>query len=344
MGYNQVNFKIRFRFIKGITNNPPQKGVLKIYITMGSNMDNTNNMGDIYNIKTINELNRILGQEKEKHPLISIVDFSRVKNYDNLLRKISPGFYSIMLKNFCPNPVKYGRNYYDFQEGTLMFIAPGQIIEIEKGEKEQESMGWGLFFHPDLIRGTSLFNKMKDYSFFSYDLHEALHLSDDEKLILGDIIEKIKVELGQNIDKHSKTLIVTNIELLLNYCSRFYDRQFITRTEPNKDILVRFEEVISSYFGKEDLMEEGIPTVKYCAERLHLSPNYLSDLLKKETGKNAREHIQYYLIEMAKNRLLDTSLTVSEIAYELGFGYPQHFSKLFKNKTGMSPAAYRNFN
>jgi len=306
--------------------------------------NNNNNKDDIYRIETINELNKILEQEKEKHPLVSIVDFSRVKNYDNLLRKITSGFYSIMLKNSCPNPVKYGRNYYDFQEGTLMFIAPGQIIEIERGEKEQESLGWGLFFHPDLIRGTSLFDKMKDFSFFSYDLHEALHLSDDEKLVLGDIIEKIKIELARNIDKHSKTLIVSNIELLLNYCTRFYDRQFITRAEPNKDILVRFEEVVSAYFNQDDLMERGIPTVKQCAEKLSLSPNYLSDLLKKETGKNAREHIQYYLIEAAKNKLLATSLTVGEIGYELGFGYPQHFSKLFKSKTGMSPAEFRNMN
>lgn len=205
-------------------------------------------------------------------------------------------------------------------------------------------MGWGLFFHPDLIRGTSLGNKMKEYTFFSYEVNEALHLSDKEKQTLLDCVNKLENELTENIDKHSQTLITSNIELLLNYCSRYYDRQFITRKKANTDLLVRFENSLSSYFNSHELQKKGLPSVKYFAEQLFLSPNYLSDLLKKETGKNAQDHIHYYLIEEAKNNLLNTNDSVNEIAYKLGFEYPQYFSKLFKSKTGMTAVEYRNMN
>lgn len=301
-------------------------------------------MSNIYRIETVAELNELLSQDKAKHPLISIVDFAKVKSYKKDLNKISTSFYSIMLKNNCTGNIKYGRQYYDFQDGTLIFLGPEQVITIEESENNDDVNGWGLFFHPDLVRGTTLGQKMKDYTFFSYDANEALHLSDSEKHMLADIISKIEVELNQNIDKHSQTLIATNIELLLNYCSRYYDRQFITRSNSNIDVLAKFDGVLSHYFSSELVKDKGLPTVKYCAEKLQLSPNYLSDLLKKETGKNAQEHIHYHLVEEAKNKLLNSSNTVSEIAYDLGFEYPQYFSRMFKKKTGFSPANYRNLN
>ena len=302
-------------------------------------------MDNIINIDNITQLCEALQQNKPKHPLVTVVDFSKVdfENHGNV--KVSTGFYTIMLKNQCPGALRYGRNYYDFQDGTLVFIAPNQVITMEDPEEtEEEIKGWGLYFHPELIRGSSLNSKMKDYSFFSYDLHEALHLSEDEKEKLGSIVKDIENELENNIDKHSKTLIVSSIELLLNYCNRFYDRQFITRTENNKDLIGRFDELLNQYIHSDKLSTLGLPTVKYCAEQMHLSANYLSDLLKKETGKNTTEHIQYQVVELAKDKLLGSTAPVSEIAYDLGFEYPQYFSKLFKKNTGMSPAEYRNMN
>ena len=303
-------------------------------------------MKDIYHIETISELNKLLNQEKPKHPLVSIIDFSKVKSFGETDIKVTTGFYCIMLKNQQCNKVKYGREYFDFQEGTLTFFPPNRAATIENDNNQQptDSAGLGLFFHPDLIRRTSLANKMKDYTFFSYGLKEALHLSDKEKQKLNDCIAKIDNEISQNIDNHSQTLIVSNIELLLNYCSRYYDRQFITRKNSNKDILVRFENVLKEYFSSDNLKDKGLPSVKYLAEKLFLSQNYLSDLLKKETGKNAQDHIHYYLIEEAKNLLLSSNMSVGELAFSLGFEYPQYFSKLFKIKTGMTPVEYRNLN
>ena len=249
-----------------------------------------------------------------------------------------------MLKNLCPGAVRYGRNYFDFQEGSLFFMAPKQVIEMEDPDQSRDVYGWGLVFHPELIRGTSLSGKMKDYTFFSYALHEALHLSDPEKEKLTAIVDDIQAELEVSIDKHSKTVIVSQVELLLNYCNRYYDRQFITRTETNKDIIADFEGHLQGYFESEILRELGFPSVKYFAEQLHLSPNYLGDLLKKETGKNGTEHIQLHVISLAKDKLIGSGAPVSEIAYDLGFEYPQYFSKLFKKNTGMTPAGYRNMN
>ncbi len=302
-------------------------------------------MEEVYHIKNISQMNDLLGQDKAKHPLISIVDFSKIPHEASEYTKISTDLYSIMLKSHCPGALRYGRQYYDFQEGTLIFIGPGQVLSVEKDEEVNKDVeGWGIFFHPDLIRGTSLSTKMKEYSFFSYDVHEALHLSEVEKKSLTDVVKQIEHELSLNIDKHSQTLIVSNLELLLNYCTRYYDRQFITRTNSNKDILSKFEKVLSDYIGSDLIREKGLPSVKYCAEKLNFSANYLSDLLKKETGKNAQEHIHYQIIEEAKNRLLISTASVSEIAYDLGFEYPQYFSKMFKKKTGMTPAKYRVMN
>jgi AraC-like DNA-binding protein len=302
-------------------------------------------MSEIIRIETVTQFNKLLNQEKIKHPLITIVNFSKIEDYTKTYAKFTAGFYSVMLKNHCQGVLKYGHKYYDFDEGTLVFVAPEQVIKIEPDPEQTEPIvGWGLFFHPDLLRGTSLAKKMKEYTFFSYEISEALHLSDSEKQTLTDCIKKIDKELNQNIDRHSQTLIVSNIELLLNYCVRFYDRQFITRKNNNRGILSRFEEIISTYFDSDDIKTNGLPSVKYCADKLNLSPNYLSDLLKKETGKNTQDHIHYYLVEEAKNMLVSSNESVSEIAYHLGFEYPQYFSKMFKKKTGMTPAEYRNHN
>jgi AraC-like DNA-binding protein len=254
------------------------------------------------------------------------------------------GFYCVFLKDAKCGDLKYGCNYYDYQEGTLVFIAPGQVVGI--GSKPGTAMpkGWGLLFHPDLIRGTSLGQNIRDYTFFSYESKEALHLSERERQIILDCLHKIDHELHQSIDKHSKKLIANNIELLLNYCMRFYDRQFITRREVNRDILVKFEKLLDHYFHSEIPQTAGLPTVKYCADQLHLSPNYFGDLIKKETGKSAQEHIQLKIMDMAKEKIFDKSKTLSEIAYELGFKHPQHFSRMFKNDTGYTPNAYRSLN
>ena len=251
-------------------------------------------------------------------------------------------FYSIYLKGNACKGLKYGRQRYDFEEGTIVCIASNQVYEVEPNEDVEElNTGWGLFFHPDLIHGSSLGNQINQYSFFSYESNEALHLSDREKRIINEIVEKIDYELDQNIDKHTNQLIISNLELLLNYLLRFYDRQFITRTKSNQDILVRLEKYLDSYFGSDKIELNGIPSVRLCAENLNLSPNYLSDLLKKETGKNTLEHIHLKLIQKAKNLLLSTNQSVGEIAYSFGFSSPQYFSRVFKKHTSLSPTEYR---
>jgi len=295
----------------------------------------------IIHLSDISEINRFV-KSSTRHPLVSIVDFSKADEYIEEGTRISADFYSIMFKNYCTNQLKYGRQSLDFQDGNLICIAPRQILTMDTEiEMKEDRTGWGLFFHPDLLRGTSLANKMSEYSFFSYDVTEALHLSDKEKSILLDCINKIEYELDQNIDTHSQKLIVSNIELLLNYCSRFYGRQFITRKNSNSNIIAQVENVLKEYFNSARVREQSLPTVKYLSERVNLSAGYLSDLLKKETGMTAQDHIHYYLIEEAKNILLNSDQSVSEIAYSLGFEYPQYFSKLFKQKTGKTPGEYR---
>lgn len=301
-------------------------------------------MKPIIQIKSISEINRFV-QGVTKHPLVAVIDFSKVDEYIEEDIRISCDFYSVMFKNYCANKMRYGRQSYDFQEGSLVCIAPKQVMTMDSEiEKRDDMIGWGLFFHPDLVRGTSLGPKMKDYTFFSYETSESLHLSEKEKQTLYDCILKIQSELDENIDGHSQNLIVSNIELLLNYCSRYYGRQFITRKNTNRDIVVQVEKAIQQYFELDILKEKGLPTVSYLAEKVNLSPNYLSDLLKKETGMNAQDHIHYHLIEEAKRILLTTNQSVSEIAYSLGFEYPQYFSKLFKRKTGNTPQEFRNLN
>lgn len=301
-------------------------------------------MKDIINVKSISDINNFV-QHKTKHPLVTVIDFSKMDEMMEEGVRISCDFYSVMFKNYCVNNMRYGRQSYDFQEGSLVCIAPKQVVTMDSEiEKREDMMGWGLFFHPDLFRGTSLAAKMKEYTFFSYETAEALHLSDKEKETLFDCVRKIDTELQENIDSHSQTLIVSNIELLLNYCQRYYGRQFITRKSSNRNVVAQIEQVLQEYFNSDELKQNGLPSVSYLAGIVNLSPNYLSDLLKKETGMNAKDHIHHYLIEAAKNILLGSNKSISEIAYELGFEYPQYFSKLFKQKTGNTPQAFRAFN
>jgi AraC-like DNA-binding protein len=302
-------------------------------------------MKPVIQLHSISDISKLIPLWKAVHPLAAVIDFSKVDEHLEEGTRISGDFYSIMFKNYCANKLRYGREVYDFQDGSLICIAPKQVLTLDSEiEKREDMMGWGLFFHPDLIRGTSLGKTIKEYSFFSYETNEALHLSDKEKQTLNDIIQRIQSELAENIDKHSQALIVSNIELLLNYCKRYYDRQFITRKTANSNLLNRVEEVLTDYFKSNDLSEKGLPTVKYLAEKVHLSPNYLSDLLKRETGMNAQDRIHYYLIEEAKTLLLNSDKTVGELAFSLGFEYPQYFSRLFKSKTGMTPLEYRSTN
>jgi AraC-like DNA-binding protein len=301
-------------------------------------------MKPIQHLRSITDISAFI-EDKIRHPLVAVVDFSKVDEHLEEDIRISCDFYMIMFKNYCANHVRYGRQTFDFQDGSLMCMGPKQILTMDKEiDRKEDMMGWGLFFHPDLIRGTSLGSKIKEYSFFSYETDEALHLSDKEKQILHDIVQKIDSELQENIDRHSQTLIASNIELLLNYCSRYYDRQFITRKSPNQDIITKIEDTLTSYFRSDNLAVRGLPTVKYLADQVHLSANYLSDLLKREVGMNAQDRIHYYLIEEAKNLLLSSGKTVGELSFELGFEYPQYFSRLFKLKTGMTPMEYRSLN
>jgi AraC-like DNA-binding protein len=240
--------------------------------------------------------------------------------------------------------LKYGKNYYDYQEGTLVFVSPGQVMEIENTGELYQPKGHALVFHPDLIRGTALAKSIHEYSFWGYNSSEALHISERERQIVIDSFSKINFELQQGIDKHSKKLITSNIELFLNYCERFYDRQFITRDHANKGILEKFENLLNGYFTSDKPQNIGLPSVAYCADELNLSANYFGDLIKKETGKTAKEYIQDRIIDAAKNKIFEEDKTVNEIADELGFKYPQHFTRLFKQKVGVSPVEYRNLN
>lgn len=301
-------------------------------------------MNQIREIKSISQMHQILGLEKPMHPAISLVNMKDVKLSKELFnQKYIWDFYMISLK-FDNCELQYGRQYYDFEEGTLVFSSPGQVFKAKKQPETLNENGWALYFHSDLIRKSDLGKNIKSYGFFSYKANEALHLSGKEKEKILRCTEAIEDECQQNIDKHSQTVIVSNLDLLLNYCNRFYDRQFYTRSTHQQDIVEKIEALLLNYFSLDKTVHQGIPTVKFCAEQENLSPNYLSDLLKKETGKNTQEHIHFHLIEKAKNLLLSSNLSVSGIAYDLGFEYPQSFGTLFKKKVGMSPNKYRQLN
>ena len=295
-------------------------------------------MNKIEHFEHVFEYNDLLGVET-LHPLVSVVDFSKARMIRHMRHTF--GFYALFLKDVKCGNLIYGRQYYDYQEGTIVAIAPGQVAGVEDNGEPFQPKGWALVFHPDLIRGTSLGRNMGAYSFFSYEANEALHLSEQERGIVLDCLHKIRTETEHAVDKHTQRLIATNIELLLDYCVRFYERQFITRSNANNDILIRFERLLAEYFASDKPQSEGLPSVKYCAGQLHLSANYFGDLIKKETGRTAQEHIQLKLIDIAKERIFDARKSVSGIAYELGFKYPQHFTRLFKKVTGLTPKEYR---
>ena len=275
------------------------------------------------------------------HPLIGLVDLDR----SDLIRrsKFRIDFYAIIKDSRCGD-LRYGLKYYDYDDGTIVFFGPGQVGASEPEGEWHQPYGKALVFHPDLLHDTHLAKHIHEYSFFGYDSYEALHVSEKERALIDVCYANIETEIRQNIDKHSKQIIVANLELLLKYCTRFYDRQFITREAANHGILAEFENRLNAYIFGDQLNIEGLPSVAYFAEKLNLSANYFGDLVKKETGKSALEFIHLKLLEAAKVKVLDSSKSISEIAYELGFKYPQHFTRLFKQKVGVSPLEYRNLN
>ena len=297
-------------------------------------------MSEFINIDSIADVHRFLGFGPPLHPLISVVTHVPEMNAELTDMKINFGLYFISLKGDIKGSFLYGRKSYDFEEGTIIYVAPGQVVTVNEYPVLDFS-GWTLFFHPDLIRQYNLGQSIKNYSYFKYDITEALQLSDKEKTCLSRFIEEIKNEISQHLDKHSQTLIVHNLEAILKYSDRFYERQFLTRTPHHSDLVIRFSEFLDDCFESNQLPSNGPPTVTQCGEALNMSGHYLSDLLKNETGKSIKEHIHLKLIDVAKLKLLNSSLSISEIAYGLGFDYPQNFSKLFKVKTGFSPSDYR---
>lgn len=298
-------------------------------------------MDSMRRFNTISEYNAFNNNET-KHPLVSVVDLSKADPRSG--SRMYFGFYIVFLKDVKCGDMVYGRNTYDYQEGTLVLLAPGQVAGINSNGEIYQPKGNALAFHPDLIHGTSLGRRIQEFTFFGYQSNEALHLSERERNIVFDCFSKIDYELERGVDKHSKRLIVANIELFMDYCTRFYDRQFITRDHIHQGILERFESLLNDYFGSDKPQTIGLPAVAWCADQLNLSANYFGDLVKKETGKTAQEYIQAKLIDMAKEKIFDGSKTINQVAYELGFKYPQHFARLFKKRVGHTPQEYRSLN
>lgn len=295
-------------------------------------------MDSIIKLDNVQDYNRLLGAET-LHPLVSVTDLSTLKSIRHCRKNF--GFYCVFFKELDCGTVLYGRSKYDYQEGTMLFIAPGQIAGVDDGDETLNPKGWVLMFHPDLLYGTPLARRMKDYSFFSYTCDEALHMSEREKTIIINCFREIREELEHAIDKHTKQIVASNIETMLNHCARFYERQFVTREVSNRSVLDRFEELLHDYLNSDKPKLEGLPTVQYCADKICLSPNYFGDLIKKETGKTAQEYIQLAVIGRIKELLTETDKTISEIAYDLGFNYPHHMSRIFKKVVGITPNEYR---
>lgn len=295
-----------------------------------------------HRFKTIAEFHDYRHLPKPAHPLISVINLADIKEVPAGEVTMVKDFYSIAMKRNFHVKMKYGQQHYDFNEGTMFFMAPGQILRLEIADRTPVNQsGWMLLFHPDFLWNTSLAKNIKQYEYFDYAVHEALFLSEKEEAIVNSIMENIQQEYHSNIDKFSQDIIIAQIELLLNYSDRFYHRQFITRKIANHQILDRVETILREYFNTDAFAEKGIPTVQYIADALNVSPNYLSGSLKSLTGQSTQQHIHNFLIERAKERLSTTALSVSEIAYELGFEHPQSFSKLFKTKTEQSPLEFR---
>lgn len=295
-------------------------------------------MSEIIKLNSVQDYNQLLGVET-LHPLVSVVDFADLETIKHCRKNF--GFYAIFHKELACGELAYGRSTYDYQEGTLVFIGPGQVAGVDDGGETLHPKGRVLMFHPDLLANSSLARRMKEYSFFSYESNEALHISERERCTVMNCFNEIREELEHPIDKHSRQIITSNIEVLLNHCVRFYDRQFVTREIVNRDILTRFEKLLVEYFDSEKPQLVGLPSVQYCADELHLSANYFGDLIKKATGKSAQVYVQLTVVGRAKELFDEGSKSVSEIAYELGFKYPHHLSRMFKKVVGITPNEYR---
>ena len=295
---------------------------------------------NIKKINSINELHSFMGLSSPLNPLLTVIDHSQLhKSNQTTNQKLLLDFYNISIKRSFKGKLKYGKNHYDFDEGTMSFIAPNQIINVDTQE-DRNSDGWSLIFHSDLIRQYPLGKTIKNYGYFSYEVNEALHLSEDEERTIEVIVQNIQKEINTRLDHFSQDVIVSNLELLLSYCNRFYSRQFITRKMATNDLITNFENILNKYFQNDS--DLTLPTVEKLAIELNVSSSYLSDMLRNLTGQNTQQHIHEKLIEKAKEILTTTNFTVSEIAYKMGFEYPQSFSKLFKSKTNLTPIQYRN--
>ena len=292
-------------------------------------------------IRSISQLHETFGFAKPTHPLISIIDVSQWEIPEKFVGvKYTSELYTIGLKDKSCG-LQYGRNNYDFDEGVMIFTSPDQVQSVSKTQALNEISGWMMFFHSDLIRNTSLGKSIDDYGFFSYDVHEALHLSDSEQKTITDCVKMIQQEITERIDNHSQTVITSSLELLLNLSRRYYERQFNTRSAQNSDVISQFHSLLNNYYKSGKFIETGIPSIEYFADRIHLSGNYLSDLLKKETGYTLKDQVNNFIVEKAKTLLLSESESVSQIAYSLGFNYPHYFSRLFKSKTKLTPQEFR---
>ncbi|MGC6174744.1 helix-turn-helix domain-containing protein [Lacrimispora sp. 38-1] len=293
-------------------------------------------------VDSISLLHELLGYGKPKHPLITLIDLDNIKLSDNYYNvPFMLNYYMISLKNNPDCELRYGRKYFDFHEGSLIFTAPGQMLTIGEQRENGKTNGWMLCFHEDLIRGTTLWNKMSEYSFFEYEANEALQLSDLEKNTIESIVENIQTEYSGNIDIYSKELIVSNLEVLLNYAKRYYGRQFLTRTVVCKESVENFKKILKKQCSKETIEQNGMPSVKNLAAAMGYSPNYLSDMLKKETGKTTQEYIKLQVLDIAQELLIKTKEPIYQIAGKLGFEQPSSFTKFFKLQTGVSPLDYR---
>lgn len=295
-------------------------------------------MDTTINLPSVQDYCRLLGV-KAQHPLVSVIDMSELPAMVHAVKRF--GFYCVFYKEINCGEVLYGRNRYDYEEGTMMFVGVNQIAGANDGVVVKQPKGMILMFHPDLLIGTTLARRMEEYTFFSYDSNEALHMSDRERTIILNCFREIREELDHGIDRHTKHIVASNIETMLNHCVRFYDRQFVTREVINADIMSRFDKTLAEYFRSEKTAELGLPTVRFCASEVCLSPNYFGDLVKKSTGHTAREHIHLYALNCAKTMLAETDKPVSEIAYALGFAYPHHLTRLFKKHFNTTPTEYR---
>lgn len=291
-----------------------------------------------YFLNSVSELHALLKIKKPTHPLVSVVRLDDIafENSDDI-KTIVYNFYTVYLKKNFDGKIKYGQQYYDFDNGIMTFFAPKQMLSIEAGSSSKVE-GWMLVFHPDFIQNYELGKRIKEYGFFSYATNEALHLSDKEETVISGLVQNLQQEIEAMIDNYTQDLVISHIDLLLNYCNRFYNRQFITRKKASDDLFLKFEELLTTHFQNEI---SSLPTVQYFSEKLFVSTHYLNDMLKNLTGQTTQQHIQNQLIEKAKELLSITKLSVSEIAYQLGFEYPQSFSKLFKNKTNLTPLEFR---